>query len=319
MVALPIDAISPTAAAIYRHYEALPADPERTYLGLSILGDSCERKLWYGFRWTYALEAFDGRMLRLFQTGHREEARLIADLEAIGVRFEPPPDGHQHAVSFAGGHGGGHLDGIIADGLPEAPKARHVFEAKTHNAKSFAALRKKGVTEAKPLHAAQMQGYMHLTGIDRAVYVAVEKDTDTIHVERLHRDPLDGARLMAKADRIVGADRPPARLHEDPDAKAAFVCRFCPMLSGCHGGGWPRRNCRTCLHATPRMDGAGTWWCERHDHALATADQRTGCGAHLFIPDLVPAEQVDTDPEAETVTYRLPDGALWTDGAEDGR
>jgi hypothetical protein len=314
MVALPISATAPTADAIYRAYEERHEEAERTYLGMSILGDDCERKLWYGFRWAYEPEKFEGRMLRLFQTGHREEARIIDDLKAIGVVFEELADGEQHAVSFAGGHGGGHLDGIIASGVPEAPKARHVFEAKTHNTKSFAKLLKEGVAKAKPMHAAQMQGYMHLTGVDRALYVAVEKDSDSIHVERVHRDPIQGAQLMAKAERIVAADLPPAKLHDDPDAKMAFACRWCPKLAGCHQGAWPRRHCRTCLHATPRQDGAGTWWCDRHGRALSTDDQRSGCGAHLYIPALVPGQQVDADPAAETVTYELAAGGTWVDG-----
>jgi hypothetical protein len=36
---------------------------------------------------------------------------------------------------------------------------------------------------------------------------------------------------------------------------------------------------------------------------------------HLFLPALVPGEQIDADPEAETVTYRLSDGTTWIDGA----
>lgn len=315
MVALPASVVQPTVDAIYRAYEERRGnEPERTYLGMSVLGDECERRLWYRFRWAHEPERFDGRMHRLFQTGHLEEARIIADLKAIGVVFEELPDGEQHAVSFAGGHGGGHLDGIITAGLPEAPKAAHVFEAKTHNAKSFKALLSSGVAKAKPMHAAQMQGYMHLTGIDRAVYVAVEKDTDSLYVERVHRDPVHGAQLMARAERIVAAPVPPAKLHENPDAKEAFACRFCPLLAGCQQGAWPRRNCRSCLHSTPRQDGAGTWWCDRHDRALSTDDQRSGCGAHLYIPALVPGRQVDADPAAETVTYELAAGGTWTDG-----
>ena len=56
----------------------------------------------------------------------------------------------------------------VALGLLEAPKTWHVVEFKTHSAKSFRELAAKGVAEAKPQHWAQMQVYMHLTGITRA-------------------------------------------------------------------------------------------------------------------------------------------------------
>ena len=49
----------------------------------------------------------------------------------------------------------------------EAPKTWHVLEFKTHGVKSFADLTAKGVVLSKPQHAAQMQIYMHLTGIKR--------------------------------------------------------------------------------------------------------------------------------------------------------
>jgi hypothetical protein len=315
MVALPTAARFPTAEAIYAAYAEDNDDTERTYLGASVIGDECERKLWLAFRWAFPPERFEGRMLRLFQTGHREEDRLIADLKRIGVVFDEMPDGEQHAVRFAGGHGGGHLDGIIVSGVIEAPAARHVFEAKTHNTKSFAKLVASGVKAAKPMHYAQMQIYMHLKGIDRAFYCAVEKDTDSIYTERVRVDPVAAMALIGKASRIVFGDTPPAKISEKPDF---YLCRFCAYPLACHGSAWPRMNCRTCLHAMV-VPNDGEWRCGRHDRPLSRADQESGCANHLFIPDLIPGRQIDADPEKETVTYALRDGGTWTDGAGEVR
>ncbi|MTH96665.1 oxidoreductase [Roseibium sp. RKSG952] len=317
MVALP-QFRSPTIDAIYRVYEArAKQEPERTYLGISILGEECARKLWYAFRWAQPREDFDGRMLRLFQTGHREEARVIEDLRAAGIDIHDVDQltGDQWAVSTAGGHVRGHMDGIIFGGVVEAPKACHVFECKTHSVKSFKKLLLEGVQKSKPLHYAQCQGYMHLKGVDRALYVAVEKDTDTIHIERIHYDAAFAIALMAKGERIVFSDHAPAKLHDNPESRAAYACNWCPAKSVCHEGAWARVNCRTCLHAAPRDDGQGGWHCARHDRMLSTEDQQNGCGSHLFVPDLVPGKQIDTDPDAETVTYQLRDGSEWVDGA----
>ena len=38
-----------------------------------------------------------------------------------------------------------------------------------------------------------------------------------------------------------------------------------------------------------------------------------GCDFHLFLPALVPGQQVDADEAAGTVTYQLHDGATWVD------
>lgn len=58
-------------------------DGHRNHLGASLIGDDCKRKLWYGFRWVYKYP-HDGRQLRLFNRGHREEERFIEWLEGAG-------------------------------------------------------------------------------------------------------------------------------------------------------------------------------------------------------------------------------------------
>ncbi len=81
------------------------------------------------------------------------------------------------------------------------PKTWHVLEFKTHGTKSFADLTAKGVLVSKPQHGAQMQIYMHLTGITRALYMAVCKNTDALHIERVEADPAMAERLLDKAGR----------------------------------------------------------------------------------------------------------------------
>lgn len=309
---------SPTVDAIYRAYADAREDDERTYLGGSVIGEECERKLWYGFRWVYPPETFDGRKLRLFQTGHREEARMVDDLRRAGVEVwdcDPDDSEKQIGIIAIGGHFRGHLDGI-ALGVIEAPKTAHVVEIKTHNTKSFRKLQSSGVMESKPLHYAQMQIYMHEMSLTRALYMAHCKETDELYIERVRYDATYAMWLLAKAQSIIEAPRPPAKLHADPEHRMAWACRYCPMIEGCHNKGWARRNCRTCLHSTPMLDGDGRWFCERHQRDLTHTDQRSGCAHHLFIPELVPGDQIDADEIKQTVTYQLDHGELFVDGME---
>ena len=306
MAALPEPA-SPTVEAIYAAYEAAQETGYRNHMGASGIGAECPRAIWYGWRWaTQASHA--GRLLRLFQTGHLAEDRFVADLRRIGVTVMDldPDTGRQWNMRDASGHFGGSMD-AVAIGLPEAPKAWHVCEFKTHSAKSFTSLKKDGVEKSKPQHWAQIQVYMHLAGIERALYLAVNKDNDELHSERIRYDAEAAVRLMAKAERIIGAAQPPARISEDP---AWFQCRFCDHHAVCHGNAAPQRHCRSCLHSTPAADGA--WHCARHNMALAPDMQRQGCAAHLYIPGLVHAEQIDAGED--WVSYRLADGAEWRDG-----
>lgn len=306
MALLPSPA-SPTVDAIYAAYEADAETGYRAHLGASLIGNDCPRAIWYGFRWATRAR-HTGRILRLFQTGHLAEPRFVADLRRIGVTvLEVDPDtGRQWTLRDAGGHFGGSMD-AVAIGFLEAPKAWHVCEFKTHSAKSFAKLQADGVTISKPLHWAQMQAYMQLAGIDRAFYLAVCKDTDALYQERIRHDADAALRILAKAERIIAAARPPARISDDP---AWWQCRLCDHHAVCQDGQAVERHCRACLHAAP-VDG-GAWHCGRHDHPLARQDQEAGCAAHLFIPDLVPGEQLDAGED--WVSYRLPDGSTWQDG-----
>lgn len=298
---------TPTLSAIYAAYEARQGDGFRDHLGASIIGKSCDRALWYDFRWVTP-SRFDGRLLRLFETGHLEEARLVRDLRATGatVLDVDPETGRQFRVTAHGGHFGGSLD-AVAYGVREAPNTWHVVEFKTHATRSFAELAAKGVVVAKPQHAAQMQIYMALMGLTRALYLAVCKNTDALHVERIEADATEAQRLLDKAGRIIAAPRPLTRLSDDP---AWFQCRMCSHHAVCHQAANAAINCRTCLHATPVEGG---WHCARHDRSLDAAMQRAGCPKHLFVPDLVPGEV--TDAGDDFVVYRLKDGTTWVNDA----
>lgn len=305
---------SSTVRAIYAAYEAANEQRDGKTIPASQIAEECARKLFYDYRWTTPHEQIPGRTLRIFETGNLAEERWIENLRMIGCEVVSHEDnGRQIRVELCSGHVGGYLDSEIL-GLPEAPKTWHVGEIKSHNLKSFTDLKKRGVKESKPLHYGQMQTYCHARGRSRWVYLAVCKDNDELYVERGEYDAAYVLRLLARAERIIQAHEPPAKLHEDPTAKMAFACGWCKHRGICHEDAWPRSNCRTCLYSSPEQ--GGTWSCARFSKPLSLDEQKAGCVAHLYLPSLVPGEQVDASEEEETVTYALrPDGRLWTDGA----
>lgn len=293
-----------TAAKIFASYEAAADDGHRPHLGASVIGHKCERYLWLTFRWAKSVR-FSGRMLRLFSTGQLEEARIVADLRAIGVQvYDTDVDGKQWRVSGIGGHLGGSMDAAVV-GVPEAPKAWHVAEFKTHNQKSFDDLLKRRVQAAKPRHYAQMQVYMGLTEMDRALYVAVNKNTDDLYVERVEFDVVEFSRLIERARRVIGAAEPPLRISTDPSWWECKMCDFAPL---CHQTELPEVNCRTCAHSTPETDGDARWTCARHNTDLPLHIQHAGCEQHRYIPIMLEkvAEQIDVVDDE--VVYRVLEG-----------
>lgn len=262
---------------IDQHHSNCQAPP-RPHMGCSILGHPCDRYLWLSFRWA-VIEKLDGRILRLFRRGQLEESTILQDLRSIGVKVSD----RQGWVNF-GCHISGSVDGVITQGVPEAPMKYHVLECKTHSKKSFDDLQKNGVEKSKPQHFIQMQLYMLGLKIDRALYYAICKDTDEIYTERVRLNEELAQKYVDRGKRIVQSDRMPEPLSTDP---SWYQCKFCPAWDFCHKSHKTSEvNCRTCCHSTATDQ--STWTCAKHNNAEVPVDfQRVGCESHLIHPDLV--------------------------------
>lgn len=298
-----------TVRAIYAAYEAANEHYDSLGISVGIANTECDRALWFALRWASHPAPVPGRNLSIFRTGDRWEEVLVSDLERIGVEVW----GQQDRIRLVGGHVRGKCDGK-AIGVPEAPKTEHLCEFKSSNDKGFKEIVKKGCKDAKPLHYGQVQLGMHMFGYTRALYLVVNKNDDERYAERIEYDAEFCLRLLARLERIINASEPPSRISEDPEF---FGCRLCDHKAVCHEGAWPRVTCRSCIHSTPEMGGDAHWSCARWAKPLGVDEQKAACPAHLHLPGLVPGELIDSDPEAETVTYRLRGGRVWVDGAND--
>ena len=288
----------PTVAAIYEHYLKKRKDAHRPHLGGSQIGVKCKRALWYQFR-HMARPELDGRMLRLFETGDREEDRIVSNLRAVGVTVwdRDPETGRQIRFTAHDGHFALSLDGV-GEGFKES-SAPHTLEFKTMSDKNFRATQSKGVQEVKPVYWAQCQVGMHLSGLERCAFIAVNKNTDDIYLERIKYDPAEAMHLIAKAGEIIFSDKPPEKISNDP---AWYECKFCDYHAICHRGQPPEVNCRTCAHATPELGGDGAWTCGKGK------DFGTACSQHLFNPHAMAWEVHDAT--SNWVEYITEDGEI---------
>ena len=220
----------------------------RSHLGASMIGKECARDIWYGWRWAVKPK-FEGRMLRLFNRGHLEEARFIALFLMIGCEvYQQDADGKQYRISHAEGHFGGSGDGIVI-GLPDLPTGTAALaEFKTHNAKSFSKLKEVGVREAKPEHYVQMNTYMGKMGLGCAIYGAVNKDNDDLHLELIAYDSNVCTEFLDRGERLVWMNSPPPKIGS---TIGFWKCRMCNNKGVCHMGDAPAINCRTCEFSQP--------------------------------------------------------------------
>jgi hypothetical protein len=256
-------------------------DGMRTHLGGSILGEKCMRAVWFSFRWA-ARETLEGRMLRLFARGHREEATVIDLLRRIGATvWAHGEDGAQFRISDFGGHLGGELDSV-ACGLPELPsKLAVLLEIKTHNDKRFKQLQKEGLIKGYPKHYKQAQVYMHKANIKHCLYCAVNKNDDELWFYFFDYDPNIGNQLMMRAETIIFGSGLPPRISETP---SWFECTFCIHKQVCFKFEAPKVNCRTCRFSKPERN--GTWSCA-NNRIEVDVQPKIGCPLYQVIPELV--------------------------------
>lgn len=236
--------------------ETYPSE-HRHHLGISIIGDKCSRKIWYGFRWVKLIQ-HDPRIRRLFQRGHNEEKSFQGFLLWAGFRLRGVDEnGKQFRLSAVNGHYGGSTDDIAliawVDDLPV------ICEYKTHGDKSFVELKEKKLKLAKPQHFSQMSGYGQGFKIKHGLYCAVNKNTDEWYFEFVELDWNKAIELEKKATDIIYSQTPPMKISENP---AYFDCKWCEHKGICHDGESIEKNCRSCINASPVEN--GEWLCSKY-------------------------------------------------------
>jgi hypothetical protein len=227
--------IEPVNTAINAAIEcvvATTAELPRPYLGASIAGDECLRKVQFDW-WCKPVRS--ATLREIFARGHYFEARSREHLKAIGFKFAPP-----EVLSFSAVNGAfrGNADGIIIAGPDLGVYLIYPFiwEHKALNAKNFRALERDGLEKTFPRYAAQValyQAYLDIT--NPALFTAVNADT----CERLHFFvPFNAERAQLWSDRVVAiieATRAGELLPRAYDDPKDWHCRVCSHRERCWG------------------------------------------------------------------------------------
>ena len=111
-----------------------------------------------------------------------------------------------------------------------------LWEHKAVGAKPWADLVRRGVQVARPIYYAQLQIYMAYMQLERALFTALNKDTQELHHELV---PLDVHAAQALSDKAVDVIRAaeagelPPRIAASPDF---YLCRWCAYAQRCWEG-----------------------------------------------------------------------------------
>lgn len=215
--------------------------PRREYLGASMLGDPCSRRIQYEYVGAPKDPGkdFNGQTLRIFAAGHQFEALSINWLRAAGFDLRThKADGGQFGFSVAKGRIKGHIDGVIVGG-PSWFVFPSLWEHKALKDKSWQDLAKRGLAISKPLYAAQValyQGYMPDLARCPALFTALNKDTQELYHELV---PFDASLAQSTSDKAVNilqatdAGQQLPRIAANPDF---YLCLCCPYAKRCWHG-----------------------------------------------------------------------------------
>ena len=242
MVAIPKITYDATLAAVDTEMPNRDRRREpRKYLGMSAIGGECSRKLWYGYHHPIE-EEFDAATIRRFMDGHKSED-IIADrlrlLPGLTLHTHDPETQKQFELSDFDDKFQGHMDGVIL-GLVQAPKTWHVWEAKAVNDKKFEKFRsmKRELGEKNVLkvwdttYYAQAQCYMGYADLQRHYLTVCTPGVRDWEAVRTEFNQADFDAIRDKADRILNARAPLARISNDPNW---FICKWCQYNDKCHG------------------------------------------------------------------------------------
>jgi hypothetical protein len=212
---------------------ATVAELPRPYLGASIIGHGCARRIQYDWWCKPELAA---RTREIFDRGHYFEERTRRHLMAAGFKFAPP-----EALAFTAVDGAlrGHPDGIIIHG-PDLLGAYItyplIWECKCLKATSYREIERDGLEKKHSNYLAQValyQAYLNIT--NPALFTVTNADT----CEWLHfLVPFDAERAQMWSDRaanIIAATRAGELLPRGFDDPEKWPCKQCQHVKRCWG------------------------------------------------------------------------------------
>lgn len=253
----------PIAEAMYEAASRYERGPKRHYLGMSEIGHPCLRRLWYSFR-GFTPSVPEGRLKMIYSLGDCVEEEVVKWLTMGGYQVSD----RQRAFAEINGFFCGHWDGRI-EGVTSKP---HVLEIKSASAARFKAFQETGIRNVSEQYFAQVQCYMGYSGLERALFVIMNKNTCELYTERVHFDKDYFAATEEKARQVMSAVLPPEKV------KSEAVCQWCPYHERCASNSpyiQAEKTCGVCWYVQPGDN--CTMHCTHPDHPVQITKWGKSC------------------------------------------
>lgn len=195
----------------------------REYIGASSVGDPCLRKIWYGLRGSES-SPFEAKQLLTFEIGHKLEEMILEFMTKAGIfvinKGQFYQDSELHILQ-------GHVDGVLV----LSDESRAILELKTANDSSFGRFKRFGLKAWSMGYYSQVQTYMGMSGIKKAVLLCINKNSSEMNHEWVYFDEEHYWELKQKAKAIINSESPPPKIN---DTGTYFLCKQCKFYGECH-------------------------------------------------------------------------------------
>lgn len=254
-------------------YEAVARENKpRKYLGMSEVGNPCDRFLWLKFR-RFSKIPMENRIYLLFRFGDKVEELVCTYLRAAGYKLESAWPDPQAAYSALGGILHGHSDGIIY-----IPEGKALLEVKSANRKRFQSFTLGGIRATDEKYYWQCQLYMGFGGLDRALFVILNKDDSSIYTEIVPFNKTDFEWQVARVRNICTSPI-------WPEAKDLPECGKCDFRLHCKTTEaiQTEHNCMTCSFLDVRIGNEATLHCRHLAHQLQIHHPEMSCHEYSWV------------------------------------
>jgi hypothetical protein len=223
--------------------------PARNYLGASLLGDPCLRKLCYSYMHTPKDRDFSAQVLRIFDIGHGSEDFLAGEMESTAIFKEAAArwlhdagfdlrakksDGEQFGWEGLGGRVQGHVDGIIVSGPAlQSMVYPAIWECKALNMKNWNKIKKHGLRVGSEEYFGQTQLNMAYLDIPYTLFTALQKNDEQLHHELIILDALTAQQVSDKSVAVIRASESGHLLPRIASHKDFYRCKWCDWRTTC--------------------------------------------------------------------------------------
>ncbi len=191
---------------------------KRDYIGASLIGDVCHRKIWYASN-GYSQDITVKQQMT-FDIGHAIEKIVKNLIENLWDVSE--------CKQMDVGAIKGTPDGIINH--PDYGKC--LLEIKSANASSYGRFLKDGLQLWSSIYYVQMQMYMHMLKLEKGFIFVVNKNTGDFSDELVEYDPIIVEEMLAKAEMIKRYKEAPHGISENG---MRWECKMCGFYKTCQG------------------------------------------------------------------------------------